>query len=124
MEKETISIGKIKAILSAISMSILAIQHIVWTFADKKDISYIPLIITFVTVCINSLELKGIKYISIIAAILTSLSGFVMQTIIDADILNINDIIYIIYSKGECFCIGILCGILGILFVKRITEVN
>lgn len=124
MKEKTISIDKIKAILSMLSMTILAIQHFVWIFADDKNISYIPLVITFMTIFISSLdeeELKGIKWVALTAVILIGLSGCIIYTVISAGI-GINEKFNEIYTKIMFGFIGMFCFILSILYIKRIRE--
>lgn len=126
MKEKTISIDKIKAILSMLSMTILTIQHFVWIFTDDKNISYIPLVITFMTIFISSLdeeELKGIKWVALTAVILIGLSGCIIYTVISAGIV-INVKFNEIYTKIMFGFIGMFCFILSILYIKRIRELE
>lgn len=126
MEEKNISITKIKALLSMISMALLAIQHFVGLFVDDISISYIPLSVTFLTIFIGSMEAskeKGIRIVSLIATVLIILAGVIIYNIQSYDI-NMNEICFAFYLKGMFSCIGGLSLILSVLYIKRIIELE
>lgn len=90
MEEKKVSIDKIKAILSMVSMALLAIQHFVGLFADNVNVSYIPLSITFLTIFIGTMDadkMKGIKWVSLTATVLIVLAGCIIYTVQNYGIL-------------------------------------
>lgn len=124
MKEKNISIEKIKAILSMISMALLAIQHFVGLFANEINISYIPLSITFFTIFIGTIgvnKIKAIKWISLLTTVLIVLFGCIVYTISGYDII-IEETIHKIYMKIMFGCIGVLSLILSILYVRQICE--
>ncbi len=126
MEEKNISITKIKALLSMISMALLAIQHFVGLFVDDISISYIPLSVTFLTIFIGSMEAskeKGIRIVSLIATVLIILAGVIIYNIQSYDI-NMNEKCFAFYLKGMFSCIGGLSLILSVLYIKRIIELE
>lgn len=126
MRNNKISVDKIKALLSTLSMALLAIQHFVGLLADSISISYIPLLITFLTIFIGAMDtdkIKEIKWVSLFAAILIILTGCILYTIQQYGI-NINDNINNIYTKIMFGLIGILSLVLSILYVKQICELE
>lgn len=126
MEEKKISIDKIKAMLSMVSMALLSIQHFVGLFADNVNISYIPLSVTFLTIFIGTMganKTKGIKWVSLVATVLIVLAGCILYTVQNYSI-NIDESIYSIYIKIMFICIGLLSLILSILYIKRICELE
>jgi hypothetical protein len=126
MEEKKISIAQIKAILSMVSMSLLAIQHFVGLIANNVSVSYIPLSITFLTIFIGTMgtdKEKGIRLISLIATVLIFLAGIIIYTVQGYDI-SVDEKCYKIYVKIMFGCIGLLSLILSILYVKRISELK
>lgn len=126
MEEKKVSIDKIKAILSMVSMALLSIQHFVGLFADNVNISYIPLSITFLTIFIGTMDAdktKGIKWVSLIATVLIVLAGCILYTVQNYSI-NIDESIHSVYIKIMFICIGFLSLILSILYIKRMCELE
>jgi hypothetical protein len=126
MEEKKISIDKIKAILSMLSMALLSIQHLVGLIADNASVSYIPLTITFLTIFISSLDTKETKWIrktSFAATVLIVLPGCILYTIQSYGI-SINESVYGKYIKVMFLCIGLLSLILSVLYIKRIRELK
>lgn len=126
MVEKKISVEKLKAILSMLSMAVLSIQHFVGIFADGVKVSYIPLTITFVTIFIGSIDMdkiKGIKWLSLIGAVLISLPGCIIYTVLNYGI-NIDANFDGIYTKIMYGCIGVLSLLLSILYIKRIRELE
>lgn len=126
MEEKKISIDKIKAVLSMASMALLSIQHFVGLLADSVNISYIPLLITFLTIFIGTMDAdktKGIKWVSLVATVLIALAGCVLYTVQNYGI-SINESIYSVYIKIMFGCIGVLSLVLSILYIKRISELE
>ena len=126
MEEKKISIAQIKAILSMVSMALLAIQHFVGLIANNISVSYIPLSITFLTIFIGTMGIdkeKGIRCISLIATVLIILAGIIIYTVQGYGI-NIDEKCYNFYVKIMFGCIGLLSLILSILYIKRISELK
>lgn len=126
MEEKKIGTGKIKAVLSMVSMALLAIQHFVGLFADSVNVSYIPLLITFLTIFIGTMDTdktKGIKWVSLLATGIISLAGCIVYTVQNYNI-SIGESIHSIYTKIMFGCIGVLSLSLGVLYVKRISELE
>lgn len=126
MEAKKVSIDKIKAILSMVSMALLSIQYFVGLFADNVNISYIPLSITFLTIFIGTMDAdktKEIKWVSLIATVLIVLVGCILYTVQNYSI-NINESIYSVYIKIMFICIGLLSLILSILYIKQMCELE
>ena len=126
MGEKKISIQQVKAILSMISMALLAIQHHVGVLADNISVSYIPLVVTFVTIFIGAMDMensRGIKRVSLIATVLVALAGCIIYTIQSYGI-KMDDDIYKLYIKGMFLGIATLSLLLSILYIKRICELK
>lgn len=126
MGEKKISIQQVKAILSMISMALLAIQHYVGVLADNISVSYIPLVVTFVTIFIGAMDMensRGIKRVSLIATVLVALAGCIIYTIQSYGI-KMDDDIYKLYIKGMFLGIATLSLLLSILYIKRICELK
>ncbi len=119
-----ISLEVIKSFLSMCSLSILAIQHYTGLFANNIQVSYIPLLITFSTIFINTLgenDLKIIKNISLVGAASVALSGIIFYTL---DGYNINLGLQI---QQKCYkilfaIIGTVSLALSIFYIRRICK--
>lgn len=126
MKEKSISIAKIKTLLSIISMALLAIQHFIGLFADDISISYIPLSVTFLTIFIGSIEIskeKGIRIVSLIATVIITLAGVIVYNIRNYDI-NMNEKFFVFYLKIMFLCIGVLSLALSVLYIKRFSELK
>lgn len=126
MEEKTVSTEKIKVCLLTCSLAILVVQHIVGLFAETIEVSYIPLMITFFTNFIATMDdekTKAIKWVSLFGFIIMSLSAMVIYT------LNQNKIVIpqnadIVYKKILFAIIATIAFVLCILYIKRICELN
>lgn len=126
MEEKKISIEKIKAVLSMVSMALLSIQHFVGLLANDISISYIPLSITFFTIFIGTIgtnKFKEIKWVSLVATVLIVLFGCIIYTMSGYDI-SVHENLNKIYIKIMFGCIGALSLALSVLYVKRIRELE
>ncbi len=126
MQDYKISIYKIKAILSMVSMSLLSIQHFVGLFADGLDVSYIPLSVTFLTIFIGSMDadkMKDIRRVSLFLTILVAFSGCVLYTVNSYDI-SVDKGLHLFYNKFLFGCIGFFSLFLSILYIKSIRELE
>lgn len=127
MENKNISIEKIKSVVSMLSMTVLTIQYGIGMFTKEINIPYIPLIITFITIFINTLnneEIKWIRITSFIGAIIIAISGCIIYTICFVYEMDISDKINTYYSKTLCGIITIITLILSILYAKRTHEIE
>lgn len=119
-----ISTEKIKAVLSMVSMALLAIQHIVGIFAENVNISYIPLSVTYFTIFIGSYGDKDCKIIrrtSLAGVILIVLAGAIILTLSNYGI-SMSTQVNEIYTKIMFGIIGVISLILSILYIKRIIS--
>jgi len=128
MGEDSIKIEKIKYFLSSLSMAVLAIQHLIGIFAkpDNIHISYVPLIITFSSFFIGSLEsdkMKGIKYISAFGIFLVALVGIIILLLSEQGI-KISGTTDIIINRVMFGFIGVISLILAILYVIRLPKVD
>lgn len=122
MNDNTISIEKIKACLSMLSMAVLSVQHIVGLWADKVQVSYIPLVITFFTIFIGTLgtNSKAIRICSLIGFVIIGLPGMIMYMISyhKIDVSSFEPI----YTKILYGGIGGITLILAMLYIKKMNE--
>lgn len=126
MKNKKVSINKIKAIVSTVSMALLFIQHMVGLLADTAQITYIPLLITFVTIFISSWDVTGERWIyrvSLAGAILMLVLGFIEYTLF-TDGIEVADDIRKIYIQIVYCGISIISLTLSKLYTKRIHEVE
>ena len=119
-----ISLEVIKSFLSMCSLSILAIQHYTGLFANNIQVSYIPLLITFSTIFINTLgenDLKIIKNMSLVGAASVALSGIIFYTL---DGYNINLGLQIEQKCNKILfaVIGTVSLALSIFYIRRICK--
>lgn len=124
MDNKKISVEKIKATLAMISMSLLTIQHWVGILAKDISISYIPLVVTYLTIFINSYsdeKSKGIKITSLTGIIVIAFAGVIMYTLSNYEI-RVNATVNGIYTKIMFGIIGVISLILSILYIKRMLS--
>lgn len=121
----SVSLEKIKVILSIASLAILTVQHFTCMFIDTVKISYLPLSITFFTYFINSIGIKKmnqIKYVSLSGTIYLALIGIILNTFNTYDI-QFPISVEIIYRKIMFAILGGLSFWLDILYVKRLVDI-
>lgn len=128
MGEKSIKIEKIKYFLSALSMAVLAIQHLIGIFAkpDNIHISYVPLIITFSSFFIGSFEsdkMKNIKFMSAFGAISVSMVGIILLVLSEQDI-KISVTADIIINRVMLGFIGVISLILAILYIIKLPKVD
>lgn len=125
MKNDKVSIDMIRAILSMLSMALLAIQHLVGICAENVHISYIPLFVTFLTVFISAWGVNGetwISRVSLFTTMIIMFSGIIVYYISEYNIDMYANFGF--YTKLMYAIIGILSLVLSILYIKRITEIK
>ena len=107
-------------------MALLFIQHTVGLLDDTAQITYIPLLITFVTIFISSWNVTGEEWIyrvSLAGTILMLVLGFIEYTLF-TDGIEVADNIRKIYIQIVYCGISIISLALSILYTKRMHEVG
>ena len=115
---------KIIAFLSVISMSVLCLQHFWGIFAENIQVSYVPMIITFVTIAVNEADSAYDKKKEIIipAAIASIMLFVIGVSVVTAGGYGI-EIEHKFLIKGIYIAITILALILAIFEIKKLVKV-
>lgn len=121
-----ISVEQLKSVLVIVSMALLTIQHGVGLFAKENSISYIPLLVSFVTIFVGTIGDDSAKYIrnvALAASFLIFVAGCIIYTINLNDI-EISAIIIFYYQKIMYGFISVFSLLLSILYVKQLSKLN
>ena len=118
---------KIIAILSAVSVIVLCIQHFWGIFADKSNlqISYIPLLITFTTIAINEAagsykRRKEIAITATVGAVCIAIVG--VSVVVTANYgmpIGDNEVLL----RGLYLVITAITLVLGIFEIRKSIEI-